>query len=80
MAHFARVQDGIVHQVLVVANEAMTDDDGTEQEALGQELLTGLFGGEWVQCSYNGSMRGCYPGPGFLWDGVTFAAPDARGV
>jgi hypothetical protein len=69
MAHFAELDpDNIVIRVVVVANEDITDTDGQEQEALGKAFLRNLLGGRWVQCSYNGNFRGCYPGPGFTYD------------
>ena len=80
MAHFARVIDGVVVQVHVLANPVITDEDGVEQEALGQEFLAGLYGEnpeDFIQCSYNGNFRGVYPGPGFAYDPVAdvFVAP-----
>ena len=78
MAHYARVQDGTVVKVHVLANPVLTNDDGTEVEALGQAFLADLWGGdpaEYVQCSYNGTMRGCYPGVGFTWNGTDFVPP-----
>jgi hypothetical protein len=24
--------------------------------------------GEWIECRIDGSIRGCYPGPGFLYN------------
>ena len=80
MAHFARVVDGVVVQVHVLANPVLLDDDGVEQEALGQAFLADLHGydpAELVQCSYNGNFRGLYPGVGFTYDPVAdvFVAP-----
>jgi hypothetical protein len=80
MAHFAYVVDGVVQRVHVVANPVITDEDGVEQEALGQEFLAGLYGENpehFIQCSYNGNFRGVYPGPGFAYDPVAdvFVAP-----
>ena len=80
MAHFARVVDGVVQKVHVLANPVITDEDGVEQEALGQAFLADLHGydpDELVQCSYNGNFRGVYPGPGYTYDPVTdlFVAP-----
>lgn len=70
MAHFAYVVDGLVKQVHVVVNEVITDDDGVEQEALGQTFLAHLHGYQpekLIQCSYNGNFRGNYPGPGWSY-------------
>ena len=80
MAHFARVVDGLVVKVHVLANPVITDDDGVEHEEWGQEFLANLHGyqpEELVQCSYNGGFRGPYPGVGFTYDSVqdVFVAP-----
>ena len=78
MAHYAKVQNGIVTLVHVLANPVITNDDGIEVESLGQAFLADLWGGdpaEYVQCSYNATIRGCYPGVGYTWDGTVFAPP-----
>ena len=28
------------------------------------------LGGEWIECKMDGSIRGCYPGPGYMYDRV----------
>jgi hypothetical protein len=81
MAHFARVIDGVVVGVHVLANPVLLDEDGVEQEALGQGFLADLHGydpAELVQCSYNGNFRGVYPGVGYTYDPVAdvFIAPE----
>ena len=55
MAHFAKINSSnIVEEVLTVANEAMLDSDGVEQEQMGVDLLTNLTGHtNWKQTSYN---------------------------
>lgn len=84
MAHFAEIEDdGTVLRVVVVNNDVITEG-GTEQESLGQAFLTDLLGGSWVQCSYNGNPvagqdRGGYPGPGWSWDGSKFSPPPFTG-
>ena len=75
MAHFAKIEDGIVRQVIVVNNEVLKDSAGVEQEALGAAFCADLFGGEWVQTSYNGTIRGKYAGTGDIWDGTNFVTP-----
>jgi hypothetical protein len=81
MAHYARVIDGVVQKVLVVANPVLLDENGVEQEALGQAFLADLHGynpDELIQCSYDGNFRGVYPGPGYTYDPVAdvFVAPE----
>ena len=71
MAHFARVVDGLVVSVEVLANDVIEDDKGVERETLGQKFLSNLYGHkllEFVQCSYNESFRKNYPGIGFTYD------------
>ena len=68
MAHFAKIENGIVSQVIVVNNEVLLDSEGVEQEALGAAFCEELFGGEWVQTSYNGKFRGRYAGAGMTYD------------
>lgn len=75
MAHFAKIENGVVRQVIVVNNEVLFDENGVEQEALGSQFCSDLFGGEWVQTSYNASFRGKYACVGNLWDGTNFITP-----
>lgn len=79
MAHFARVNDdGLVEEVIVVSNDTLWNLGFPDSEPVGQEFIATLgLAGTWLQCSYSGSFRGAYPGPGFLWDGTNFSpAPD----
>ena len=68
MAHFARIENNIVTQVIVVNNEVLLDSEGIEQEALGAAFCTNLFGGTWIQTSYNANIRGKYAGIGDTYD------------
>jgi hypothetical protein len=69
MAHFAELGlDNIVLRVIVVHNNELLDENGVEQEAKGQEFCRNLFGGTWVQTSYNGNKRKNYAGEGFTYD------------
>ena len=68
MAHFARIESGIVREVIVV------DDAEAPDEATGQAFISSIgLGGEWVQTSYTASMRGKYAGIGDMWDGTEFS-------
>jgi hypothetical protein len=69
MAHFAKVVDGIVDQVIVADTK---------------EWCQANLGGEWVQTSYNTHanqhpegrpLHKNYAGIGYTWDGTGFAAP-----
>lgn len=72
MAHFARVEEGIVTNVLVVPDE---------HESYGNEYLNGLgLDGFWLQTSYNTHggvhlfggvpLRKNYAGLGYAYDGT----------
>ena len=80
MAHFARVENGIVREVIVVNNEVITDTNGQEQEQLGIDFCKSLYGDntEWAQTSYNGTFRGKYAGSGDTWDGTNFVGPSTN--
>ena len=75
MAHFARVENGVVREVIVVSN------DDAPTEAAGKAFIANIgLSGEWVQTSYNnnpveGASRGKYAGIGDTWDGTVFASP-----
>jgi hypothetical protein len=77
MAHFARIENGTVREVIVVAN------DDAPTEAAGQAFIAAIgLAGDWVQTSYNnnpveGKSRGKYAGIGDLWDGEKFTTPGA---
>ena len=69
MAHFAKLNEkNIVIQVLVINNQELIDDSGIESENKGIEFCKSLFGGKWIQTSYNGSFRKNYAGVGFYYD------------
>jgi hypothetical protein len=70
MAHFAKVVDGIVEQVIVADTAEWCENN---------------LGGTWIQTSYNTTgnthtlggtpLHKNYAGIGYTWDGVGFAAP-----
>ena len=69
MAHFAEINDqGTVLRVIVVHNNELLDENGVEQEVKGAEFCRNLFGGTWVQASYNANFRKNYAGEGFTYD------------
>ena len=79
MAHFAKINNNIVEQVIVVANADCGDVEFPESEPVGQAFIASLgLEGEWLQTSYSGSFRGRYAGIGFVYDEVsdTFVAPE----
>ena len=70
MAHFAKIENGLVTQVIVVGNADTASADGTEKEYIGAAFCERLFGGEWKQTSYNGKIRKNYAGIGYTFDAV----------
>lgn len=70
MAHFAELDDNnIIKQVIVVHNNELLDN-GVESESKGIAFCQSLFGGNWVQTSYNGNIRKNYAGIGYSYDVV----------
>jgi hypothetical protein len=68
MAHFAQInENNIVTQVIVVHNNELLDN-GVESEAKGIQFCQSLFGGNWIQTSYNGNIRKNYAGIGYVYD------------
>jgi len=69
MAHFARIVNNIVTNVIVVHNNELLVD-GVENEIKGREFCYNLLGGEWIQTSYSNSIRKQYAGIGYTYDVV----------
>lgn len=63
MAHFARIENNLVTEVLVVANDL---------EYKGADFLVNDLGlgGTWVQTSYNNNFRKQFAGIGYTYDPV----------
>lgn len=70
MAHFARIENSIVKEVLVVHNDL---------EHRGADFLANdlSLGGTWVQTSYNNNFRKQFAGIGYTYDAINdvFIAP-----
>ena len=62
MAHFARLEDNIVTDIVVIGNDDCKDEDGNESEAVGIVFLKNMFGQDtvWKQTSYNDNIRKRY--------------------
>jgi len=74
MAHFAEIGlNNTVVRVIVVNNNVLTDADGNESEQLGVNFCRDLFGGTWLQTSYNDTIRKNFAATGYTYD----AARDA---
>ena len=70
MAHFAKIENNIVTEVLVVHNDL---------EHKGADFLANDLGlvGTWIQTSYNHNFRKRFAGIGFFYDAINdvFIAP-----
>ena len=76
MAHFAKVENGMVRNVIVVSNDDCAGGDLPESEPAGQAFLLACgLAGHWVQTSYHANFRGKYAGIGDLWNGTDFVVP-----
>jgi hypothetical protein len=49
----AQIENNVVVQVLVTPSLAWVRDN---------------LGGEWIECKPDGSIRGMYPAPGYIYD------------
>jgi hypothetical protein len=77
MAHFAQLENNIVTNVIVVANETILDENGNENKQKGIDFCSNLLGGTWIQTSYNGNIRKNFAGIGYTYDETrdAFIAP-----
>jgi hypothetical protein len=67
MAHFAQLnENNIVTNVIAVHNNELLVE-GVESESKGIEFCQSLFGGNWIQTSYNARIRQRYAGVGFAY-------------
>ncbi len=54
MAYFAKIEDGLVTQVIAVGNKDCKDADGNESEQVGRDFIASLkLDGDWKRTSYN---------------------------
>ena len=78
MAHFARISNGQVAQVIVVSNDDCGGGDFPASEPIGQAFIASLgLAGEWKQTSYSAGFRSKYAGIGDFYDAVNdvFVSP-----
>ena len=69
MAHFAKIENTLVIDVIVVSNTDCDDLPFPESEAIGQAFIASLgLTGEYMQTSYSGSFRGYYAAPNYSFD------------
>ena len=81
MAHFAKIENNIITNVIVVGNDVCGEPTLTfpETESAGRAFIANTlkFDGVWKQTSYNNNFRGRYAGIGYTYDAVNdvFVAP-----
>lgn len=69
MAHFAKVENNIVKDVIVVSNSDCGGGEFPESEPIGQEFISSLgLPGLWLQTSYHSNFRGCYASINWSFD------------
>jgi hypothetical protein len=69
MAHFAELDKAnTVLRVLVIADSDCIDENGIEVESIGADYCNSLFGGHWVQTSYNNRIRKQFASIGDRYD------------
>ena len=71
MAHAAKIDSGIVREVIVVDNDKLPNggEFTPEVETALNTYLNGIgLDGDWKLTSYNSNFRGTYAGQGFTYD------------
>lgn len=69
MAHFAKIENNIVTQVIVISNDDCGGGEFPESEPIGQAFIASLgLNGLWLQTSYNANFRGCYASATWTYD------------
>lgn len=69
MAHFAKIDSNKkVIEVIVIKNTELLDENQNENESRGIEFCRNLFGGDWVQTSYNKNFRKNFANVGYTYD------------
>ncbi len=78
MAHFAKVENNIVVEIIVISNQDCDNLPFPESEPVGQAFIASVgLNGEWLETSYNNNFRGVYAGIGYTYDAALdiFVAP-----
>ena len=69
MAHFAKIENNRVKQVIVISNDDCGGGEFPESEPIGQAFIASLgLNGLWLQTSYNANFRGCYASATWTYD------------
>jgi hypothetical protein len=81
MAHFAKIENETVTNVIVVSNDDSGGGNFPESELIGQEFIASLgLSGLWLQTSYHSNFRGCFASAGWTYskDLDIFIAPEVE--
>jgi hypothetical protein len=82
MAHFVELDDNnkVIRSIVINNNELMVD--GVETESAGIAFCQSLFGGRWIQTSYNSSFRKNFAGNGMTYDATrdAFISPKCHSI
>jgi len=69
VAHFAKVTNNIVHQVIVIADSDCGGGTFPSSEPVGQAFIASIgLDGEWLQTSYNNKFRARFAGESMRYD------------
>ena len=80
MAHFAKIENSQVKQVIVVSNDDCGGGEFPESEPIGQAFIASLgLDGLWLQTSYHNNFRAHYAaGCTYDADNDVFVLPPQR--
>ena len=71
MAHFAKIENDTVTNVIVISNNDCGGGEFPESEIIGQAFIASLgLTGLWLQTSYHANFRGCYASVGWTYDAI----------
>jgi hypothetical protein len=71
MAHFAKIEDNKVTQVIVVSDEDCGGGVFPESDLIGNGFINSIgLEGEWKQTSYNDNFRGIFAGIGMSYERI----------
>jgi hypothetical protein len=72
MAHFAKIENNIVTEVIVINNDVCGEPTLTfpDTDAAGRAFIANSLklNGVWKQTSYHANFRDCYAGIGYTFD------------
>ena len=72
MAHFAKIENNLVTQVIVISNDVCGEPtlNFPDTCSAGRAFIANTlnFDGLWKQTSFNGKFRGRYAGIGYTYD------------